>query len=208
MTSTRKRRIGVRIRNIYEREGGQPKVGFAVVVAAVVGCVLLPLGSSGADSSAAPAVPAAEERASAPSPDEAVRLSNPLPEGRVTWSWGPGHLDPFTHKEVSHTGIDLAAPTGTRVVAPADGVVRVATESYDPSPASGTVILIDHDNGLSTFFAHLHSLEVSPGQTVEKGAVIGTVGSTGRSTGPHLHFETRRDGEAVNPAEYVEEWRE
>ena len=208
MTSTRKRRIGVRIRNIYEHEGGQPKVGVAVVVAAVVGCVLLPLGSSGADSSAAPAVPAAEERASAPSPDEAARLSNPLPVGRVTWSWGPGHLDPFTHKKVSHTGIDLAAPTGTRVFAPADGVVRVATESYDPSPASGTVILIDHDNGLSTFFAHLHSLEVSPGQRVERGAVIGTVGSTGKSTGPHLHFETRRDGEAVDPAEYVEEWRE
>ena len=208
MTTTRKGRIGVRIRNIFEREGGsQPKVGAAVLLAAAVGVFLLPFGSAGADSPTAPAAAMAEHHSSASTPGEPVRLSNPLPEGRVTWGWGPGHLDPFTHKKVSHTGIDLAAPTGTRVVAPANGVVRVATENYGVSPAAGTVILIDHANGLSTFFAHLHSLEVVEGQRVERGAVVGTVGSTGKSTGPHLHFEVRRDGESADPAEFVEEWR-
>lgn len=204
----RKRRIGVRIFNIFEREGRRrPGIAGALVFAAVLGLFLLPLGSGGA--AALPADDAVGVSQTDPGEiaGDDFELSNPLPEGRITWSWGPGHLDPFTHEEVSHKGIDLAAASGTPVTSPADGIVRVATRVYDPSPGSGTVILIDHGNGFATFYAHLGSLAVREGQEIEKGAVIATVGSTGKSTGPHLHFEVRRNGEAVNPADFVPEWK-
>ena len=204
--TNRKGRIGVRIRNVFERAGGhRPGVGGALVFSVAFGMFLLPL-ASGASARPAPEMVAASQTNPGPPAGEDLELSNPLPEGRITWSWGPGHLDPFTHEEVSHKGIDLAAPAGTPVTSPADGVVRVATRAYETSPGSGTVILIDHGNGFATFFAHLGSLTVREGQEIEKGAVIATVGSTGKSTGPHLHFEVRQDGESVNPADFVEEW--
>jgi len=204
--TARKRRIGMRILNIFEREHGpRPTLGAAVIWTAVIGLFLLPLG---AGSAAQP--PAAD--AVAQTVPEVVTLRdagfvNPLADGRVTWSWGPGHRDPFTGDEVTHRGIDVAAPDGAPVIAPAEGVVRVATESFEPSPGSGTVILIDHEEGISTFYAHLGSLAVDEGQRVERGAVIATVGSTGKSTGPHLHFEVRQNGEPVDPALFVNDWK-
>lgn len=204
--TARKRRIGVRILTIFDHEGARcPSLGSATLLATILGIFLLPLSGVGADTVPAPAEVAAESDSTRSTGDQ-VDFANPLPEGRITWSWGPGHLDPFTHREVSHRGIDLAAASGTPVVAPGDGLVRVATEAYEISPSSGTVILIDHENGFETFFAHLESLKVVEGQRVEKGMVIATVGSTGRSTGPHLHFEILQDGEAVNPADFVAEW--
>lgn len=204
--AARKRRLVVRIRNIFKREGAPgPRVVGPVVAAAVVGLFLLPFGTSGADTPPEPAVVATGQ--TAPETADPMSLVNPLPDGRVTWDWGPGHRDPFTGEEVTHRGIDLAAGSGTPVISPADGVVRVATENYEPSAAAGTVVIIEHGDGLSTFFAHLESLEVVEGESVQQGAVIATVGSTGKSTGSHLHFEVRRDGEAVNPAEFVVEWQ-
>jgi bla regulator protein BlaR1 len=204
--TARKRRIGMRILNILEREGGpRPMGGLAALVSVVFGILLLPLGSGGA--SAPPAAVVVVQNAPELQHGQDVEFVNPLPDGRMTWSWGPGHRDPFTGMEVSHQGIDLAAPAGTPVASPADGVVRVATEAYEPSPGSGTVIIVEHAEGLVTFYAHLGVLEVIEGERVERGDVIATVGSTGRSTGPHLHFEVRRDGEAVDPAEFVAEWR-
>jgi murein DD-endopeptidase MepM/ murein hydrolase activator NlpD len=126
----------------------------------------------------------------------------------MTWNWGPNHRDPFTGGEVFHRGVDLAAKSGTPVVAPADGVVLVATDTYEPSQAAGTVVIIDHGNGLTTFHAHLEDTAVVEGQNVTQGQTIATVGSTGKSTGPHLHFEVRRDGEAVDPAQFVAAWRD
>lgn len=206
--TARTRRIGVRILNIFEREGRPgPRIGEALVLASVLGLFLLPLGPPGADASQGPVAEAAAQTLPERATTEPLTFVNPVAKGRVTWGWGPGHLDPFTHEEVSHRGIDLAAPSGTPVVSPADGVVRVATESFEASAAAGTVILIDHGDGLSTFFAHLDSLEVVEGQKIERGAVIATVGSTGKSTGPHLHFEVRRNGEAVNPADFVGDWK-
>ncbi len=205
--TARKRRINVRILSIFEREGGRrPRIVGAVVFSVVFGMFLLPLGSGGASALPAPDAVGVSQIDHGQIAGVDFEISNPLPEGRITWSWGPGHLDPFTHEEVSHKGIDLAAPAGTPVTCPADGVVRVATRVYETSPGSGTVILIDHGNGFETFFAHLGSLAVVEGQQIEKGAVIATVGSTGKSTGPHLHFEVRQDGESVNPAGFVEEW--
>lgn len=98
-----------------------------------------------------------------------------------------------------HKGVDLAAPTGTPVYATADGIVGLARWGR----GYGLYIKIDHGAELETRYAHLSRLAVSAGERVEKGEVIGYVGSTGWSTGPHLHYEVRVDGVAVNPIHYM-----
>jgi murein DD-endopeptidase MepM/ murein hydrolase activator NlpD len=94
-----------------------------------------------------------------------------------------------------HSGIDLAADRGTRVRATLGGVATVvhSTAGY------GLHVIIDHGNGLLSLYAHLGSVVIASGDTVASGQVIGAVGSTGNSTGPHLHFELRRDGVAEDP---------
>ena len=101
----------------------------------------------------------------------------------------------------------MAAPSGTPILAPADGLVTVATTGYGPSKDAGTVLVVDHGNGYETYYAHLGALEVVEGQRVERGDVLARVGSTGKSTGPHLHFEVRLNGEQLDPAEFVADWR-
>jgi murein DD-endopeptidase MepM/ murein hydrolase activator NlpD len=98
-----------------------------------------------------------------------------------------------------HTGIDLAAPTGTPVYATADGMVSRA----DWYSSYGLYISLEHGASLQTRYAHLSRLAVASGDVVKKGDLIGYVGSTGRSTGPHLHYEVRVDGVAVNPIPYM-----
>jgi murein DD-endopeptidase MepM/ murein hydrolase activator NlpD len=98
-----------------------------------------------------------------------------------------------------HNGIDLAATSGTPVYATADGVVSRA----DWYSSYGLYISLEHGASLQTRYAHLSRLAVAAGDTVKKGDVIGYVGSTGRSTGPHLHYEVRVDGLAVNPIPYM-----
>lgn len=98
-----------------------------------------------------------------------------------------------------HNGIDISANSGTPVVAAGSGTVVAA--SY--SGGFGNLVLIDHGGGLVTFYAHLNSMNVRQGQTVAAGNSIGTVGSTGNSTGPHLHFETRVNGVAYSPMQYL-----
>ncbi len=100
----------------------------------------------------------------------------------------------------THAGIDLAAKEGTPIYAADNGVV---TESAHKNNGYGKLITIDHGNGYITFYAHCSSLLVSEGDVVAKGDLIGRVGNTGRSTGPHLHFEIRKDGTAQNPLSYV-----
>lgn len=94
-----------------------------------------------------------------------------------------------------HSGIDISSAKGTPVSAAADGTVSETERRGD----YGNLIIVDHGQGLSTWYAHLTAIYVKPGQTVKKGNIIGTVGSTGRSTGPHLHFEIRRGDQPVNP---------
>lgn len=116
----------------------------------------------------------------------------------VTSEFG-GRRDPITGQRDGHTGIDLAVPLGTPVRAALDGTVRTA--HYNSS--YGYYVLLDHGDGLSTLYAHCSQLLVSPGQTVSAGDVVALSGSTGRSTGPHLHFEVRKNGEQVNPRSYL-----
>ncbi|MCO4769072.1 MAG: M23 family metallopeptidase [Deltaproteobacteria bacterium] len=99
-----------------------------------------------------------------------------------------------------HAGIDIAAPRGTPVVAPSDGHVVFA--GYHT--AYGNLVIIDHGYGLSSKYAHLSRLHVRVGQRIAAGNLLGRVGSTGRSTGPHLHFEIHQDGVAVNPLRFLE----
>lgn len=102
----------------------------------------------------------------------------------------------------THTGTDICGTTGDPIKAADNGIV--ITAEYQDN-GYGNIIIIDHQNGIHTWYAHLNSIGVKAGDTVEKGAVIGELGNTGYSTGPHLHFEVRENGTPVNPSKYLEE---
>jgi murein DD-endopeptidase MepM/ murein hydrolase activator NlpD len=103
--------------------------------------------------------------------------------------------DPFTRREVFHRGIDIAAPAGVQVRAARGGEVLTAGYERD----YGNTVVVRHPGGFQTRYAHLASLEVTPGQDIAAEQVVGTVGNTGRSTGPHLHFEVTRLGKPLDP---------
>jgi murein DD-endopeptidase MepM/ murein hydrolase activator NlpD len=136
-------------------------------------------------------------------PDEFDRFhqldtQKPIASARITSHFGHRH-DPFGKGDVFHRGIDMAAPVGTPVQAVADGtVIRANTDR-----TYGKVVVIDHHNGYRTLYAHASALLVKAGQRVKVGQTIAKVGSTGRSTGAHLHFEIHRDGERVDPMPYL-----
>ena len=109
-------------------------------------------------------------------------------------------MDPFLHEPAMHTGIDIRGEIGEQVHATAAG--RISIAGWDGG--YGNMVEIDHGNGLSTRYGHLSEIDVHVGDEVRTGQVIGRIGSTGRSTGAHLHYETRVDGEAVNPQKFLE----
>ncbi len=109
--------------------------------------------------------------------------------------------DPFNGRLRFHRGIDLAAPAGTVVCVPLGG--RVVYAGYENG--YGNTVIIEHDGELRTRYAHLGMISVKTGETVRNGASIGSVGQTGRSTGPHLHFEVLRIGEVIDPADLMVE---
>ena len=108
--------------------------------------------------------------------------------------------DPFERRMRMHEGIDLAAPLGTPIYATADGVVTTAGWH---NGGYGKLVKVDHGRGIETRYAHLSSIAVQPGQRVTRGQQVGRMGSTGRSTGSHLHYEVRIDGRAVNPIPFM-----
>lgn len=122
----------------------------------------------------------------------------PVQDARLSSSYGM-RTHPVLGGRRDHKGVDLAQPTGTPVYATADGMVGKAEwfSSY------GNYIQIEHGGELQTRYAHLSGYAVAAGQQVRKGQLIGYVGSTGRSTGPHLHYEVRVAGEAVDPTPYM-----
>jgi murein DD-endopeptidase MepM/ murein hydrolase activator NlpD len=128
-----------------------------------------------------------------------VPLRMPLSgEPSLTSSFGY-RVDPFLGRLALHPGVDLAEAEGAEVHAAASGRVAHA----GPAGGYGIMVEIDHGNGLATRYAHMSEALVEEGQEVDKGAVLGRLGSTGRSTGPHLHYEVRVDGEPVDPEVYL-----
>lgn len=109
--------------------------------------------------------------------------------------------DPFTGLRDYHPGIDISAPTGTKIEASADGLVAFA----DRQMGYGKLVILQHKFGLSTRYGHMSMIAVKPGQKVRKGDVLGYVGSTGRATGPHLHYEVRLNDQAMNPRLFMRE---
>lgn len=124
--------------------------------------------------------------------------SKPVSDGFIGSGFG-WRTDPFTGEMARHEGVDFAAPQGTPIHAAAGGVVLVA----EHHPVWGNVVEIDHGNALMTRYAHGSRLVVRAGDLVKRGQKIAEVGSTGRSTGPHLHFEVHSKGVAQNPARFL-----
>ena len=121
-------------------------------------------------------------------------------DGRISSRFGK-RIDPISKRGYSfHKGIDIAAPKGTPVYASADG--KVIRAEFVRS-GYGNLIIIQHADDLATYYGHLSKIIARKGDRVSKGQLIGKVGSTGRSTGPHLHFEVRRGNKALNPEEFV-----
>jgi len=118
--------------------------------------------------------------------------------GRLLSRYGE-RQDPFSGEGAFHTGVDISSPMGTPVHAAADGIVYAAefVGNY------GRMVVIDHGGGLSTRYAHLSRFDVVPGQEIRRGEVLGASGASGRVTSPHLHFEVRMGGTAVNPHPYL-----
>ena len=119
-------------------------------------------------------------------------------EGQVTGSFGE-RIDPFNGEGAFHSGVDIGSSYGHPIVAPADGVVTVT----DTMGGYGKTIMIEHGNGISTRYGHLSGFAVTVGQRVQRGEIIGYVGESGRSTGPHLHYEVRINDTPVNPYKYL-----
>lgn len=107
--------------------------------------------------------------------------------------------DPFTGKRTFHYGLDIAASYGNSIVATADGIVAKTKNEK----IGGNTIIISHGGGITTVYCHLSKFNVKPGQKVKRSDVIGYVGQTGKAIGPHVHYEVRRNGKAVNPFYYI-----
>jgi len=123
----------------------------------------------------------------------------PVEGGKIVLQYGYKGEHPITHKEFIHGGIDIKAPEGTQVVSAGDGVIIKAANEKN----WGNLVIIRHDEEHETWYAHLKDFTVKNGDMVYEGQVIGHVGTTGISTGPHLHFEVRKGGEKVNPEDYI-----
>ncbi len=118
--------------------------------------------------------------------------------GRLTAGFGQ-RMDPFSGEAAFHPGVDIADALGTDVVATGDGLVIEA----EPDAGYGRSILIDHGDGITTRYAHLSRIFVVVGEQVKQGEIIGAIGMSGRTTGPHLHYEVRIHGTPVNPGRFL-----
>jgi murein DD-endopeptidase MepM/ murein hydrolase activator NlpD len=125
-------------------------------------------------------------------------LMTPMSRGNITSRFGV-RTDPFRRRPAMHTGIDFRAPSGEAAKATATG--RIISAGYNRG--YGYMVEIDHGGGLTTRFAHLSKIVAKKGQSVAKGDIIGRTGSTGRSTGPHLHYEIRVNGRAIDPMTFI-----
>jgi murein DD-endopeptidase MepM/ murein hydrolase activator NlpD len=121
-------------------------------------------------------------------------------EGEVTAGFGE-RIDPFSGEDAFHPGVDIAAPYGSPIRASADGIVLQAGLG---EPGFGNIVAIDHGSGIETLYCHLSKIDVVEGQLVKQGQVVGAVGMTGRTTGPHLHYEVLVHETPVNPEKFLQ----
>lgn len=129
-------------------------------------------------------------------------IHNPVPGKPVSSSFGV-RRDPIIRRPAMHAGIDFRAPTGTDIRSAGAGTVIKAGWNG----GYGRMVEIDHGNGLTSRYAHMSRIKVSEGQKVETGDIVGQVGNSGRSTGPHLHYEVRRNGDALDPVRFLKAGR-
>lgn len=120
-------------------------------------------------------------------------------DGRLLGGFG-SRTDPFSGEGAYHTGVDISAPSGTSVHATADG--RVEFSGF--ANGYGRLVIVSHGGGYETYYAHLSATNVTEGQEIRRGEIVGAVGSTGRSTGPHLHYEVRIGSNPVNPYRFLQ----
>jgi murein DD-endopeptidase MepM/ murein hydrolase activator NlpD len=131
--------------------------------------------------------------------DEQIRPDGrPVKEGHISSYFGE-RQDPFNGHQAFHKGIDFASPRGSDVVAVAAGVVTFAGEKA----GYGNLVEVSHGNGLSTRYGHNQGIAVGVGRTVARGDTLAYVGSTGRSTGPHVHFEVLKEGRQIDPLTFI-----
>lgn len=134
-------------------------------------------------------------------PGGAISIPSIQPIANFTFTSAFGiRSDPFRGSAAMHAGIDLSSPAGTPIYATADGVINRA-EWFG---GYGNMVEIDHGKGIATRYGHMSRIAARPGSAVKRGDLIGYVGSTGRSTGNHLHYEVRIDGHAVNPMPFLQ----
>ena len=125
--------------------------------------------------------------------------SSPVDAAFNSSSYG-WRIDPFNGDKAFHEGLDFTANMGTAIKAAADGIITTAEQT----PDYGKIVKINHGSGLETRYAHASKLLVKPGERVVKGQIVAQVGSTGRSTGPHLHYEIRLNGNSLDPRRYLQ----
>jgi murein DD-endopeptidase MepM/ murein hydrolase activator NlpD len=131
--------------------------------------------------------------------DEQIRPDGrPVRAGHISSYFGE-RQDPFNGHQAFHKGIDFASPAGSEVIAVAAGVVTFAGDKT----GYGTLVEVSHGNGLITRYGHNRAVAVSLGRTVARGDVLAFVGSTGRSTGPHVHFEVLKNGRQIDPLTFI-----
>ncbi len=186
-----------RFRDLIARTGLSP--GRFEPAVGGIGGPLVPLSGDAFEAGLAEARRQIEEETHLRRVADALPFRQPLP-GDIAYTSSFGtRLDPFTRAAALHTGVDMRAETGAPARATAAG--RVTAAEY--AGGYGNMVEVDHGRGLVTRYAHLSGYAVAVGQRVEAGSVVGFVGSTGRSTGSHLHYETRIDGEPVDPQRFL-----
>jgi len=187
-----------------EKPMGKRQALFLYTIFILIGIFVLPMASAFVQSSKIlPDATIAAGQSTAPVQEEKTAFIVPIQVGKLTAPYGKW-INPFTKKEAFHNGVDVAAPTGTEVTAAASGTVTSAISDIgNETSGNGKYIIIQHENGYETFYSHLDDVLVDIGRHVSAGELIGRVGATGKSTGPHLHFEIRKDGKAQNPEDFV-----
>ena len=193
------RRLLPTARSFLIHSGQAASLAAVAVLAMAAAPLPLPADPAGTDALAVPEAPPVTAVAEPAGPvTRRIAFETPVRGHAINSSFGLRRLPGQAARH--HAGVDIAAPRGTGVYVAAEG--SVLRTGYEPA-GYGRFVEIRHPNGMTTLYGHLSRLDVASGEIVEAGARIGLVGSTGRSTGPHLHFEVRRGDRQVNPVKVM-----